>query len=120
MSAEREQISDEAHLGGAQRIADERDRQVAFGWSRAHDADEHAGDGALVRAAIMYCASAMPDRSLGLSDLYWPWPVNEDDYGKKADPIRSLEKAGALIAAEIDRRLAASEAQKETPDARTP
>lgn len=98
------QMSDvRSHLSGAERIAEERHRQVALGWSREHDSEEHGEDGSLVRAAIMYCACAMPNQSIGLTDLYWPWPVNADDYGMKADPIRSLEKAGALIAAEIDR-----------------
>jgi hypothetical protein len=31
----------------------------------------------------------------------WPW--NDDDWKPSPDPIRNLVKAGALIAAEIDR-----------------
>lgn len=90
---------------GVDRIATERSRQVLVeGWSREHDAG-HVGGG-LVFAAIRYAAATRP----GAPDLqslawsYWQW--DEEWWKPSDDPIRNLEKAGALIAAEIDRLLA--------------
>ena len=88
---------------GAQLIADERARQVsAEGWTADHD-DEH-GNRELLKAAICYA------RHAGRGALHniirsepsdWPW---ESNWWKPSfDPIRNLVKAGALIAAEIDR-----------------
>lgn len=82
---------------GAGMIASERARQIAAeGWTPLHD-DSHT-DGELVRAAVCYLAASyngdMPN---------WPW-----DYAwwkPSDDPVRNLTKAGALIAAEIDRCL---------------
>lgn len=37
----------------------------------------------------------------------WPWPIST--FKPSADPIRNLEKAGALLAAEIDRLQRAKE-----------
>ncbi len=43
----------------------------------------------------------------------WPWPYDNATLGefdpRRQAPIRCLEKAGALVAAEIDRRLRAGE-----------
>lgn len=81
---------------GAELIAAERERQVAAeGWTPQHDAG-HA-DGVLARAAACY---AIPARLRRL-DL-WPW---ESRYWKPSpdDRVRELVKAGALLAAEIDR-----------------
>lgn len=84
-------------IPGALRILMERQRQVdAEGWTPEHD-DQH-DSGQLMHAAECYLAMAMG----GLDGThYWPW---HDDWWKPSDdPIRNLEKAGALIAAEIDR-----------------
>lgn len=98
---------------GVTLIAAERARQVAVeGWTAEHDA-EHAGDD-LARAAA--CYATPPDRrKIGtrLVDGYgdrgdrygpfpegWPW---HPDWWKPGDRLRELVKAGALIAAEIDR-----------------
>ena len=81
-------------------IAAERHRQIAAeGYSPEHDR-EHA-DGELAQAAIAYALLALelPDSALP----WWPW----DGPLKRGTAIRNLEKAGALIAAEIDRLLAA-------------
>lgn len=109
---------------GAKRIADERERQIAKeGWSAEHD-DDHA-DRSLVFAAICYAAPGEMRRRIELvnGETYVdPWPESWDaQYDKRAyqkngelvhmddlprkEQIRSLEKAGALIAAEIDRLL---------------
>lgn len=88
-------------MTGAEMIAAERQRQIAEeGWTPEHDSEEH-GDGDLAFAAICY-AQPEEDRQVenGLP-FYWPW---EDSWKPTPnDRIRELVKAGALIAAEIDR-----------------
>lgn len=83
---------------GAELIADERRRQIdAEGWTPEHD-DAHK-HGELVEAAECYSYAARtgtlhPPRG-------WPW---EPSWWKPTgNPVRDLVKAGALIAAEIDR-----------------
>lgn len=86
---------------GAARIGIERLRQLtAEGYDPAHD-DEHSAM-ELARAAEAYLGEAT---GVGNAKVLWPWP----DGFKPGTPIRNLEKAGALIAAEIDRRLRAGE-----------
>lgn len=77
---------------GVTLIAAERARQVSKeGWDSGHD-DEH-DDGSIAKAAACY--------ALG-SNLHWPWSF---EWWKPTpnDRRRELVKAGALIAAEIDR-----------------
>lgn len=84
-------------MNGAELIAIERKRQIeAEGWSEQHD-DAHAG-GQLAIAARCYIQYA--GRQCGLPH-YWPW--EERWWKPSGDAIRDLTKAGALIAAEIDR-----------------
>jgi hypothetical protein len=88
---------------GAERIADERLRQImAEGFTAEHD-DGHI-HGELAMAAACYAAPG------GIYDLHpvWPWDGEDkrpDHTPTDDDRIRLLEKAGALIAAEIDRLL---------------
>lgn len=101
---------------GIARIARERVRQAEVeGWTPDHDAQHREGE--LARAAVVYAlGSALQVREANGGRRYdprldippttfWPW---EDAWWKPVhdDPIRNLEKAGALIAAEIDRLLA--------------
>lgn len=101
---------------GAGRIAAERQRQIAVeGFSPEHD-DAYVG-AELVYAARSYLGAAkfcsygsaafqdLDDRPF----LIWPWP--KEWWKPSPDPIRNLEKAGALIAAEIDRLQRAKEVQ---------
>ena len=105
---------------GATRICDERVRQVLEeDHSLQHDVDEH-DSGELVQAAFAYAACAIGEKAYlqgtpfnaaeGIS-FYDPWPWDEaSDKRPPKKPtqtqrIRMLEKAGALIAAEIDRLL---------------
>jgi hypothetical protein len=101
---------------GVALIAAERARQISQeGWTHEHD-DEHA-EGALARAAAVY---AMPPEcreerakfvegvrgcpvvvSRTLRDFLWLW--GEEWFKPSRSRIRELVKAGALIAAEIDR-----------------
>ena len=81
-------------MTGAEMIAEERERQIAVkGWTAEHD--DHHQDGELVAAAMVYADRADPPLA------EWPW--GEEPAGLGADRIRDLTKAGALIAAEIDR-----------------
>jgi hypothetical protein len=78
--------------GGATLIAQERQRQVsAEGWDAGHD-DEH-DEGEMAQAAACYCLQ---------SDRNWPWNL---EWWKPCpqNRIKELTKAGALVAAEIDR-----------------
>lgn len=81
---------------GTELIAEERQRQLEKeGFDAAHD-DEH-GDSALVDAAACY--------AMGRRLPVWPWGIDwwKPGNGGKQGRIRELTKAGALIAAEIDR-----------------
>lgn len=85
---------------GVGRIAQERKRQVTEeGWTPEHDA-HHVHE--LTDAALSYVLAARDE------DWLYYWPRMREDF-KGGTPIRCLEKAGALLAAEIDRRLAAGE-----------
>jgi hypothetical protein len=99
----------EGEMAGAELIAAERERQVsAEGWTPEHD-DQHTR-GELAKAAGVY---AMPANA-SWKEVAWPW---EPESFKHKPPtregrIRELTKAGALIAAEID-RLHRVESQRE-------
>ena len=90
-------------MTGAELIAAERQRQMEVeGWTPEHD-DEHTLS-ELSRAAQAYALVASkqainPESSTGMP-MQWPW---HEDWWKPKDPISNLVKAGALIAAEIDR-----------------
>jgi hypothetical protein len=107
-------------MRGIDRIAAERQRQIEQeGWTPEHD-DEHT-DGSLAAAAACYARPmAITVTAEGARidepddcDLPVGWPEFWDsDWWKPEDtPIRRLEKAGALIAAEIDRLLRAGETE---------
>lgn len=100
--------------GSIQLIADERQRQVEVeGWSEHHD-DKHT-DGSLALVAASYAVAE--DQRENYKDFTPPsfWPDTWDNNWFKPTPndrIRELVKAGALIAAEIE-RLQRLEKQKE-------
>lgn len=88
---------------GSDLIAAERERQeVGERWTESHD-DEHS-QRELVRAACCYASEAHMSRTqshMTLPPIEWPW---EPEWWKPSgNAIRDLTKAGALIAAEIDR-----------------
>jgi hypothetical protein len=103
-------------MTGIELIAAERKRQIKVeGWTAEHDDEFDLGH--LVDAAICY---AMPEDMRGIQigirnptsliNELWPW----DACWWKPVPgnrIRELTKAGALIAAEIDRLLRLEEAE---------
>lgn len=89
---------------GIERIAEERQRQIEQeGWTPEHD-DSHI-QGEMIEGARGYLSAALVtefDREwVGPPPPLWPW--NQSWWKPSDDPIRNLEKAGALIAAEIDR-----------------
>lgn len=110
---------------GATRIAEERARQLEkLGWSADHDDGQR--DGQLAMAAACYAASAAQKRIYAQQcyaasvSFYDPFPWRGQRYDARPydgnvlinsttddQAIRLLEKAGALIAAEIDRLLRA-------------
>lgn len=108
-------------MSGIDRIARERERQLAVeGWTPAHD-DQHSNE-EMAMAAACYATPVPIEAKLTVpvicgcleadcphSDMTrikwgdpWPWAA-EWDKRKKHSRIRCLEIAGALIAAEIDR-----------------
>lgn len=87
---------------GVMAVLNERLRQIdSEGWTPEHD-DEHNG-GELACAADAYIHAALANIA-GVPPqptVMWPW---DGSWWKPSDdPIRNLVKAGALIAAEIDR-----------------
>ena len=93
---------------GVELIADERKRQVEEeGWTPEHD-DTHDGM-EMAEAAVSYVLSE--DEFAHVVPTSWPW---DEKWWKPTTYLRNLVKAGALIAAEIDRllRLAWAESQK--------
>lgn len=88
---------------GATLIATERRRQVEVEYrTKEHDKNHYAGD--LSKAAAVY---ALPAHLRNGVD--WPWQAS-DFKPCPNDRVRELVKAGALIAAEIDRLRALGEA----------
>ena len=86
---------------GAGLITTERKRQVNVeGWTPAHDAAHRHNE--LLQAAICYITTVENNTGTNLQEPNgWPWEFSW--WKPSADPIRNLVKAGALIAAEIDR-----------------
>jgi len=95
---------------GVARIALERLRQQdEEGFDEAHDDCQFRGE--LCGAAATYAQYAsdqifgdLRDHEEYLLDM-WPGSWREDQFNPSKNPIRNLTKAGALIAAEIDRIL---------------
>jgi len=103
-------------MTGAERIAEERRRQIeSEHWTPRHDLQHDCGE--LVDAAICYAVNGGSEkvavetwdaRSPKRCDPWWPW-ADERDKRDKHGRQRSLVIAGALIAAEIDRLAATME-----------
>lgn len=122
-AAPRAPCTSEKAQTGIDRIAAERARQIAKeGWTPEHD-DEHT-DHSLAMAAALYATPSpiftRDERAEGVTFFDpWPWDDSWDKRPRFTDTyrlmdadaqgrsvrIRCLEKAGALIAAEIDRLL---------------
>lgn len=97
---------------GIERIADERARQISMEGYTA-DKDRQQAGGELADAAACYADLAGAQaRGASVEDLRgsytegWgaaDWPWDDESFKPSDNPVRNLEKAGALIAAEIDR-----------------
>jgi hypothetical protein len=89
-------------MTGSELIAEERKRQIEVeGYTSYHDDQYEAGE--LTGAARSYAHEAQLQvcniKSNEFPPISWPdWVWKPSD-----DPVRNLVKAGALIAAEIDR-----------------
>lgn len=101
----------ESRGSGIDRVTAERGRQIsAEGFADSHD-DNHVG-GELARAAACYAVPPDLREHMPAGDhrpRWWPWKT---DWWKPTPGaftfnhrIRELEKAGALVCAEIDRLL---------------
>lgn len=92
---------------GIEIISDERTRQVALErFNPLHDAQHHRGELATAAACYAGIAGAQAKfKSVGISGVKPPnhWPFERESWKPADDPVRTLAKAGALIAAEIDR-----------------
>lgn len=105
-------------MDGIERIAAERHRQIEeLGYTPEHDAHHMEGDMGYVAACLAAPSTIYlfkvenqdtAERSRGLVHWVEPWPSGwpRKQITNRADRIRELEKAGAVIAAEIDRLLA--------------
>lgn len=98
---------------GVGAIAKERREQVSKGWTQEHDSEHQRGE--IARAAMEYLeiatsqiimtteGSLMEAKELKFvpASVCWPWEVCT--WRPADNPLGNLIKAGALIAAEIDR-----------------
>ena len=81
---------------GSELISEERLRQITKeGWSAEHDAEHDIME--FVKAAQAYL---MIDKDNITRAGVWPWDV---EFFKPKNAIKDLTRAGALIAAAIDR-----------------
>jgi hypothetical protein len=110
LQAERDAASLAPKQSGVEMIAAERERQVSSeGFTPEHDDWFNSGQTASLTRASMAYADVTRKQLLGAtqeyafchSAAYWPW--DSGWWKPSSDPIRNLVKAGALIAAEIDR-----------------
>ena len=93
---------------GAELITEERHRQLSEeGWTAEHDSQHMKGELAIAGAcyALDYVAESADPTAEGCYQVgndFWPWKGGTFKTTPD-DPVRQLTKAGALIAAEIDR-----------------
>jgi hypothetical protein len=105
IAAWEEMHREHAESEGAALIHDERLRQIhAEGWTPEHD--DHHGDGEMAKAAAVYAwpNNYLPEFNATLVSVANLWPWDRSFYKPHLDDrVRELVKAGALVAAEIDR-----------------
>lgn len=102
-----------------QLIADERRRQIFdLGKDANHDADQDRGQ--LLEAGLCYMAIALAriaqaseEQVKEFIDKSWPW---EGKRPEMIDAAANLTKAGALLAAELDRLIFAGKVIPKDPD----
>lgn len=87
-------------MSGVDRIAAERATHEARGYTAAHDDQWKSNE--LAQAAVCHAAPGLADYQIWA----WLWPWDSERPTRATSPeqrIEQLAKAGALIAAEIDR-----------------
>lgn len=97
------------HTKGSFLIVQERSRQIEIEGYDLDDDVRRQPEGELAIAAWCYLGGVVGVQFPDDSDNPppdWPWDLKRHWKPTPGDPIRQLVKAGALIAAEIDRRLA--------------
>lgn len=82
---------------GIEQIKEERVKQISK-YNRNGFHDSAYVNGELVKAALAYLSICVSDKFGG--NLVWPW---DTDSFKDEGYVENLKKAGALIAAELDR-----------------
>lgn len=96
-------------MTGAELIAAERERQIE-GLGRTSEHDDQHEQCELIHAAESYLLAASyvvekgphaASKMRGMPPRFWPW--EDDAWNPNRKAVRNLVKAGALIAAEIDR-----------------
>lgn len=90
---------------GIELIAEERQRQIDVeGWTPEHDVEHNRGELAAAGAAYAMAELYRRTTSKGYDNTPHSWPFSIDWWKPSPDDrIKELVKAGALIAAEIDR-----------------
>jgi len=94
---------------GIELMAAERERQIKKGWNASHDDDHTNAD--LTFAAMAYAHEGAArqgnwhnvPRTEPKKNPPRQWPFDDHYWNPEEDAIGNLVKAGALIAAEIDR-----------------
>lgn len=100
-------------MSGVQQIADERQRQITNEcWSAEHDDQHRFGELWQAAQAYLNAIDYFTDPPHARTERpSYPWPFESRLWKPSLDNRKNLVKAGALIAAEIDRldRLEAKE-----------
>ena len=105
-------------MTGSELISAERNRQInTEGWSPEHDSTHRRGELAMAAACYLLheTGNVYFHPAGGMSPMAWPW---QSALWKPKDRVRDLVKAGALIAAEIDRLKGAQDSAQAAVDAR--
>lgn len=85
---------------GIELLMDERNRQITEeGYTHEHDSQHNSQE--FIGAAIAYAVASLRGASYSSGLKWWPW--EETGFKPSMDERRNLVKAGALIAAAIDR-----------------
>jgi hypothetical protein len=94
-------------MTGIELISEERKRQIHFeGFDKSHDLKHGEDELALAGAVYAIPADKRHAGALSVTRTYWPFEsymFKPDETGTIEGRIKELSKAGALIAAEIDR-----------------
>ena len=93
-------------MNGVQLIAAERTRQIEDEkFTSGHDDGHRRGELAAAGACYAILGSCYSSHGFKGGKIEPPrqWPYDDADWKPSDDPVRNLVRAGALIAAEIDR-----------------